>query len=123
MGISACDGASRLCPCGADSPRGHGAQAGAFPSPLWRLAHPTRRLSRSLMDELQVPRLSAIVITRNEAANIGDCLDSVAFCEERIVVDCGSTDGTVLIAREKGARVAYHAWEGFGAQKNFALAL
>ena len=36
-----------------------------------------------------MPQLSAIVITRNEAANIGECLDSLAFCDERIVVDCG----------------------------------
>ena len=68
-------------------------------------------------------RLSAIIITRNEAANIGECLDSVAFCDERIVVDCGSQDGTLLIAREKGARVAFHDWKGFGAQKNYALSL
>jgi glycosyltransferase involved in cell wall biosynthesis len=61
-----------------------------------------------------VPRLSAIIITRNEAANIADCLDSVAFCDERIVVDSGSSDGTLLIARENGARVATHTWNGFG---------
>ena len=60
---------------------------------------------------------------RNEAANIGECLDSLAFCDERIVVDCGSSDGTLLIAREKGARVAFHDWKGFGAQKNYALSL
>jgi glycosyltransferase involved in cell wall biosynthesis len=70
-----------------------------------------------------VPRLSAIVITRNEAAKIADCLDSLAFCDERIVVDCGSADDTVRIAREHGARVEHHAFEGFGAQKNFALSL
>jgi glycosyltransferase involved in cell wall biosynthesis len=70
-----------------------------------------------------VPQLSAIVITRNEAANIGACLDSVAFCDERIVVDCGSSDGTVDIAKAKGARVEIHAWRGFGPQKNFALSL
>jgi glycosyltransferase involved in cell wall biosynthesis len=68
-------------------------------------------------------RLSAIIITRNEAANIGECLDSIAFCDERIVVDCGSQDGTLLIAREKGARVAFHEWKGFGAQKSYALSL
>ena len=67
-----------------------------------------------------MPQLSAIVITRNEAANIGACLDSVAFCDERIVVDAGSHDRTLLIAEEKGARVAAHAWKGFGPQKNFA---
>jgi glycosyltransferase involved in cell wall biosynthesis len=70
-----------------------------------------------------VPRLSAIIITKDEAANIADCLDSVAFCDERIVVDAGSSDGTLLIAKEKGARVAAHAWNGFGRQKNFALSL
>jgi len=70
-----------------------------------------------------VPRLSAIVITRNEAAKVADCLDSVAFSDERIVVDCGSEDDTVRIAREHGARVEHHAFEGFGAQKNFALSL
>ena len=70
-----------------------------------------------------MPRLSAIIITRNEAANIADCLDSVAFCDERIVVDSGSSDGTLLIARERGARVATHTWKGFGPHKNYALSL
>jgi glycosyltransferase involved in cell wall biosynthesis len=69
------------------------------------------------------PRLSAIIITKDEAANIGACLDSLAFCDERIVVDSGSNDGTPTIAREKGARVSLHAWHGFGAQKNHALSL
>ena len=70
-----------------------------------------------------MPLLSAIVITRNEAGNIGDCLDSLAFCDERIVVDCGSTDATVDIARNRGARVESHEWRGFGPQKNYALSL
>jgi len=70
-----------------------------------------------------VPRLSAIIITKDEARNIGACLDALAFCEERIVVDGGSTDDTCAIARDKGAQVVVHAWEGFGAQKNFALSL
>jgi glycosyltransferase involved in cell wall biosynthesis len=68
-------------------------------------------------------RLSAIIITRNEEANIGSCLDTLAFCDERIVVDSGSTDRTVAIAQQKGARVVTHDWQGFGAQKNFALSL
>jgi len=71
----------------------------------------------------EMPQLSAIVITRNEAANIGACLDSLAFCDERIVVDCGSADATVEIARQKGARVEFHDWRGFGPQKNYALSL
>jgi len=70
-----------------------------------------------------VPRLSAIVITRNEAAKIADCLDSLAFCDERIVVDCGSEDDTVAQALARGARVEHRAFDGFGAQKNFALSL
>jgi glycosyltransferase involved in cell wall biosynthesis len=70
-----------------------------------------------------VPRLSAIIIAKNEAANIAECLDSVAFCDERIVVDGDSVDGTAEIARQHGARVATHEWLGFGKQKNFALSL
>ncbi len=70
-----------------------------------------------------MPELSGIVITLNEAANIGACLDSIAFCDERIVVDCGSTDSTVEIARQKGARVESKEWRGYGPQKNYALSL
>ncbi len=70
-----------------------------------------------------MPRLSAIIITKNEAANIGECLDSLAFCDERIVVDSGSTDGTLEIARDRGARVVLHDWKGYGPQKNHALSL
>ena len=68
-------------------------------------------------------RLSAIVIAKNEAGNIGACLDSLAFCDERIVVDSGSSDDTARIAQGKAARVIQHAFEGFGTQKNFALSL
>jgi glycosyltransferase involved in cell wall biosynthesis len=70
-----------------------------------------------------VSRLSAIIISENEAANIGACLDCLAFCDERIVVDGGSVDCTVEAARAKGARVVSHAFDGFGAQKNYALSL
>lgn len=68
-----------------------------------------------------MPRLSVIVIVKNEAANIGACLDSVAFADEIIVVDDSSTDGTAAIASAKGARVLDRKFEGFGAQKAFAL--
>jgi glycosyltransferase involved in cell wall biosynthesis len=68
-------------------------------------------------------RLSAIVIAKNEASKIEACLDSLAFCDERIVVDGGSNDNTMQLAEAKGARVAANAWAGFGPQKNFALSL
>lgn len=70
-----------------------------------------------------MPRLSAIVIAKNEASNIAACLAGLAFCDERIVVDSGSDDGTIGIAQENGARVFSHSWKGFGAQKNYALSL
>lgn len=68
--------------------------------------------------------LSVIIITKNEAHNIGACLDSVAFADECIVVDSGSTDDTCDIARARGARVVRtDDWPGFGPQKNRALDL
>lgn len=66
--------------------------------------------------------LSVIIITKDEEAHIGACLESVAFADEVIVVDSGSTDRTCEIAREKGARVFQTLdWPGFGPQKNRAL--
>ncbi len=68
------------------------------------------------------PRLSVIVITRNEALRLPKCLASVAFADEWIVVDSASTDGTADIARALGARVIETAdWPGFGRQKQRAL--
>lgn len=65
--------------------------------------------------------LSVILITKNEAANIRDCLQSVMWVDEIIVVDSGSTDGTPDIAKGMGAQVYVHDWPGFGPQKNRAL--
>lgn len=68
--------------------------------------------------------LSVIIITKNEAAHILGCLESVAFADEFIVVDSGSTDNTVELARDFGARVHVTPdWPGFGPQKNRALDL
>ncbi len=68
--------------------------------------------------------LSVIIITKNESANIADCLASVSFADEIIVLDSGSTDGTVELARNLGAQVhTAPDWPGFGPQKNRALAL
>jgi glycosyltransferase involved in cell wall biosynthesis len=68
------------------------------------------------------PSVSVILITKNEAANIRDCLKSVSWADEIIVVDSGSTDGTPQVAKEMGALVYSHDWPGFGPQKNRALA-
>lgn len=69
-------------------------------------------------------RLSVIVITRNEKANISDCLESLGFADEVVVLDNSSTDGTADIARSLGARVSVlDDWLGFGPQKNRALEL
>lgn len=68
-----------------------------------------------------MPKLSVIIITKNEAENIRACLESVKWADEIIVVDSGSNDATVEICRELGAHVYQHDWPGFGMQKNRAL--
>lgn len=67
--------------------------------------------------------LSVAVITRNEAQNLDRCLRSIAWADEIVVVDSGSTDKTVEIARRHGAKVQVEAWRGFAAQKNLAISL
>ncbi len=69
-------------------------------------------------------KLSIVVVTKNEAHNIGACLASVAFADEKIVFDSGSTDGTPQIAMSYGAEVTITPdWPGDGPQKNRALAI
>ncbi len=71
-----------------------------------------------------MPSLTVIIITKNEAHNIAACLASVAFADQIVVVDSGSTDGTADIAKQLGAEVTLHSnWLGFGIQKGRALAL
>jgi glycosyltransferase involved in cell wall biosynthesis len=68
--------------------------------------------------------LSVTVITKNEAKNIEACLRSVLFADQVVVLDSGSMDDTVRIARSLGAEVSINLdWQGFGVQKNRALAL
>lgn len=66
-------------------------------------------------------RLSITIITKNEAHNICECVRSVAFADEVVVVDCGSTDDTVALARAEGATVYEMDWAGDGPQKNRAI--
>jgi len=66
-------------------------------------------------------RLSACIICYNEADRIGDCLRSVAFCDEIVVVDSHSTDATRELAVALGARVIERDWPGYRSQKQFAV--
>jgi glycosyltransferase involved in cell wall biosynthesis len=66
--------------------------------------------------------LSVAIIARNAASQLDACLASVAFADEIVVVDSGSTDGTVELAARRGARVIAKEWLGFGPQKQFAVA-
>lgn len=67
-------------------------------------------------------KLSVVIITLNEEGNIGRCIDSVqGLADEVIVVDSFSTDRTVDIATQKGAKVFQHIFEGYTQQKNIAI--
>ena len=71
-----------------------------------------------------MPKLSAVIITKNEERNIGRCLDSLQdLADDLIVVDSGSTDKTETICIEKGARFVFNEWAGYIEQKNFANGL
>ncbi len=65
--------------------------------------------------------ISVVVITLNEADRIPALLKSAAFADEVIVVDSGSTDGTQEVCSAGGARVVTHPWQGFAAQKQYAM--
>jgi glycosyltransferase involved in cell wall biosynthesis len=70
-----------------------------------------------------VPAISATIITLNEAAHLGEAIASVAWADEIVVVDSGSTDGTVDIARRLATRVEHRDWTGYAAQKNYAASI
>jgi glycosyltransferase involved in cell wall biosynthesis len=65
--------------------------------------------------------ISVLILTRDEEVNIGDCLDSVAWADDIVVLDSGSTDRTVDIARKKGARILHRPFDNFAAQRNFGI--
>ncbi|MBV6883104.1 glycosyltransferase family 2 protein [Xanthomonas euvesicatoria] len=68
------------------------------------------------------PRISACIIAFNEADRLRDCLASLAFCDEIVVVDSGSTDATTTIASEYRARVLQRTFDGYRSQKAFCVA-
>jgi len=69
------------------------------------------------------PQISATIITKNEEANLADCLDTLSWVDEIVVLDCGSEDRTVEIARQYTDKVFVEAWRGQGHQKNRAVEL
>lgn len=107
--------------------------AGETPESAARLASEVDRARRAKQGRLltkrkrrgarpdERPRISAMIICQNEARRIRPCLESVSWCDEIVVVDGGSTDGTVEICREYTDRVIENPWPGHRAQKQFAL--
>ena len=67
------------------------------------------------------PRITATIICLNEARAIRECLESVSWCDEIVVVDSGSTDRTVEIARQFTPKVIHRDWPGFVEQVKFAI--
>jgi glycosyltransferase involved in cell wall biosynthesis len=65
--------------------------------------------------------ISVVVLTKDEQRDLPACLRSLAWCDDLHVVDSGSTDQTVAIARHYGAQVSEHAFKSFGQQRNWAL--
>lgn len=69
------------------------------------------------------PHLSGVVTTFDNAATLEACLASLAFCDERLVLDSGSTDATLEIATRHGARIVSQPFAGYGPQKQAAIDL
>ncbi len=65
--------------------------------------------------------VSVIILTKNEALNLGACLDSLRWCDDVHVLDSGSTDTTVAMARARGVRVRENIFASFAQQRNWAL--
>ena len=73
-----------------------------------------------MSEQAPSPQVSVVILTFNEEINLGDCLQSCAWCDDVHVVDSGSTDGTLRIAEQYGVPVHTHAFKSFGDQRNWA---
>src|SRR5687768_9404472 len=66
-------------------------------------------------------KVSVLILTYNEQANLGACLAALRWCDDVLVLDSGSTDATVSIAQQWGARILSRPFDEFAAQRNFGL--
>jgi glycosyltransferase involved in cell wall biosynthesis len=66
-------------------------------------------------------KVSLLILTFNEEVNLPRCLDSVAWCDDIVVLDSGSTDSTLRIAQQAGARTLSRKFDNFAEQRNFGL--
>jgi acetyltransferase-like isoleucine patch superfamily enzyme len=82
---------------------------------------PTPTLAARSASNWTTAPVSIVILTLNEEINIADCLASCAWCDDVHVLDSGSSDHTVEIARANGAAVWNHPFESFGAQRNWAI--
>ncbi len=67
--------------------------------------------------------ISCLILTKDEEVNLPSCLDALGWCDDVTVLDCGSTDRTVEIARGAGARVFHRNWDSERAQRTYSLTL
>ena len=73
------------------------------------------------LQKITMPKLSVIIICKNEAINILDCINSASFADEVIVLDSGSDDGTIDLVKTTTAKLLITDWPGYGVQKNRAI--
>jgi glycosyltransferase involved in cell wall biosynthesis len=89
------------------------------------IEEPLRRTLQGAQDTMpQAETLTIVIVAKNEARNISECIASASFADEVLVLDSGSTDGTAELAERAGARVHRTDWPGYGPQvaRGFALA-
>ena len=68
-----------------------------------------------------IMKVSVLILTCNKSANLPACLGALAWCDDIVVVDSGSTDDTVEIAERHGARILKRPFDTFASQRNFGL--